>query len=545
VQAGRATTRSGSSYAVGSGQATGLYNSFVRHALRQSPPGYYTVADAGWPLTGGGDDAPGDLRRPGRPRWNHAPVDVTTLLLALLTAAAGLVAGLAVGRGGAARAAAQRDAVAAERDGLRAERAAAEDRARHAEADAAGLAAALDAERAGESRLREAFQALSADALARNNEAFVRLAEARLREATTQATTSASGDLAKRQQAIEGLVGPLRETLGKVEAQIREVERGRAGAYAGLVEQVTAMRQTSEQLRLETSQLVSALRAPQVRGRWGEMQLRRVVEAAGMLQHVDFSEQETSSTADGVLRPDMVVRLAGGKHVVVDSKVAFGAFLEASEARDEPTRQARLKAHARHLRAHVDSLGAKAYWERFDPTPEFVVCFVPADVFLDAALQQEPTLLEHAFERNVVIATPSTLVAMLRTVGYAWRQEALARNAREVHDLAREFYTRLATMGSHVDAVGTALNSAVSRYNRAVSSLESRVLVSARKLKELRVTDAEMPAPRQVEAAARAVQAEVLVSGDTIVPLSGKAGGRHATASGQGDLLGGREASGG
>ena len=175
-----------------------------------------------------------------------------------------------------------------------------------------------------------------------------------------------------------------------------------------------------------------------------------------MLEHCDFTEQPTSTTEDGVLlRPDLVVHLAGGKNVVVDSKVAFTGFLEASEARDEATREARLKAHARHLRTHVDQLAAKAYWERFDPSPEFVVCFVPADVFLDAALQQEPALLEHAFERNVVIATPSTLVAMLRTVGYAWRQEALARNAREVHELAREFYTRLATMGGHVDAVGT------------------------------------------------------------------------------------------
>ena len=239
----------------------------------------------------------------------------------------------------------------------------------------------------------------------------------------------------------------------------------------------------------------------------------------------------------------MVVRLAGGKNVVVDAKVAFGAFLEASEARDEATRLARLRAHARHLRGHIDSLAAKAYWERFDPTPEFVVCFVPADVFLDAALQQEPALLEHAFARNVVIATPSTLVALLRTVGYAWRQEALARNALQVHELAREFYTRLATMGSHVDAVGTALNTAVTKYNKAVSSLESRVLVSARKLKELRVTDSELPGPRQVESLARAVQAEVLVSGDTIVPLSGKT--KSSTAAGQGDLLGGREASSG
>jgi DNA recombination protein RmuC len=461
-------------------------------------------------------------------------VDVATVLLALLTAVVGLVAGLALGRGGAAKATAERDVLREQRDGLRADRAAMEDRARRAEAEAAATAAALDAERAGEVRLRDAFAALSGEALARNNEAFVRLAEARLSEATTRA----GGDLDKRQQAIEGMVAPLRETLGKVEAQIREVERGREGAYASLLQQVATMRQTSEQLRMETAQLVTALRAPQVRGRWGELQLRRVVESAGMLEHCDFTEQPTSTTADGVLRPDLVVHLAGGKNVVIDSKVAFSGFLEASEARDEATREARLKAHARHLRTHVDQLAAKAYWERFSPTPEFVVCFVPADVFLDAALQQEPGLLEHAFERNVVIATPSTLMAMLRTVGYAWRQEALARNAQAVHELARDFYTRLATMGSHIDAVGTSLNSAVNRYNKAVSSLESRVLVSARKLRELKVTDAELLTPRQVESAARSLEKEVLVSGDTIVPL----GSRPRPT--QGDLLGGREASG-
>lgn len=461
-------------------------------------------------------------------------VDVATVLLALLTAVVGLVAGFALGRGGAARATAERDVLREQQDGLRADRAAMEDRARRAEAEAAATAAALDAERAGEVRLREAFAALSGEALARNNEAFVRLAEARLKEAST----AAGGDLERRQQAIEGLVAPLRETLGKVEAQIREVERGREGAYASLLQQVATMRQTSEQLRTETAQLVTALRAPQIRGRWGELQLRRVVESAGMLEHCDFTEQPTSTTDDGMLRPDLVVHLAGGKNVVIDSKVAFSGFLEASEARDEATRTARLKAHARHLRTHVDQLAAKAYWERFSPTPEFVVCFVPADVFLDAALQQEPGLLEHAFERNVVIATPSTLMAMLRTVGYAWRQEALARNAQAVHELARDFYTRLATMGSHIDAVGTSLNSAVNRYNKAVSSLESRVLVSARKLRELKVTDAELLTPRQVESAARSLEKEVLVSGDTIVPL----GSRPRPT--QGDLLGGREASG-
>ena len=462
-------------------------------------------------------------------------VDVTTLLLALLTLAAGLVVGLVVGRSSGIRAVAERDALRAERDGLQRDRLRLEDRARFAEAEAAASAAALDAERAGEARLREAFAALSGEALARNNEAFVRMAEARLAEAGVKA----GGDLAQRQQAIEGMVTPLRDALGKVEAQLQEVERGRVGAYAGLLEQVATMRQTSEQLRTETAQLVTALRAPQIRGRWGELQLRRVVESAGMLEHCDFTEQATSTSPDGVVqRPDLVVHLAGGKNVVVDSKVAFSGFLEASEARDEATRTARLKAHARHLRTHVDQLAAKAYWERFDPTPEFVVCFVPADVFLDAALQQEPGLLEHAFERNVVIATPSTLVAMLRTIGYTWRQEALAKNAKAVHELAREFYTRLATMGSHIDAVGTSLNSAVNRYNKAVSSLESRVLVSARKLRELRVTDDDLPAPRQVESAARSLEKEVLVSGDTIVPL----GARSRPT--QGDLLGGREASG-
>lgn len=466
-------------------------------------------------------------------RCDDSGVDVTALLLALLTAVVGLVAGLALGRGAGVRAATERDGLREQLGGLRAERDRLEDRSRYAEAEAAASAAALDAERVGESRLRETFAALSGEALARNNEAFVQLAEARLREATA----AAGGDLDKRQQAIESLVAPLRDTLGKVETQIRDVERGREGAYASLLQQVATMRQTSEQLRTETAQLVTALRAPQIRGRWGELQLRRVVESAGMLEHCDFTEQATSTSEDGVvLRPDLVVHLAGGKNVVVDSKVAFSGFLEASEARDEATREARLKAHARHLRTHVDQLAAKAYWERFEPTPEFVVCFVPADVFLDAALQQEPGLLEHAFERNVVIATPSTLVALLRTVGYAWRQEALARNAHAVHELARDFYTRLATMGSHIDAVGTSLNSAVNRYNKAVSSLESRVLVSARKLRELRVTDADLPAPRQVESAARSLEKEVLVSGDRIVPLTARPT--------QGDLLGGREASG-
>jgi DNA recombination protein RmuC len=373
----------------------------------------------------------------------------------------------------------------------------------------AHVGALLDAERAAaaerervqhaaQTQLREAFGALSAEALRRNNESFLQLAERRLQEDSRAAT----GELAQRQQAIEGLVAPLKDSLEKVQSQLQNVERDRASSYAALREQVGSMHATSEQLRLETASLVTALRAPQVRGRWGELQLERTLEAAGLAEHVDYVTQPTSSTDEGRLRPDVVIKLVGGKNVVVDSKVAFSAYLEASEAKDEAERARRLKAHARHMREHIDALGAKAYWERFSPTPEFVVCFVPADAFLDAALREEPTLLERAHERNVVVATPSTLIALLRTVAYTWRQEALAENAAEVHRLGREIFQRLATMGGHIDKLGRSLNTAVGDYNRTVSSLESRVLVSARRMSELHVVAAgeQIPAPAQITA---------------------------------------------
>jgi len=414
-----------------------------------------------------------------------------------------------------------------------------------AAAEIATLRSAVDHERVGAAEqaaaqerataaLRDAFSALSADALQRNSEQFVRLAGATLR----QVGTEASGDLARRQQAIESLVSPLRETLGKVESQLHSVERERAAAFAELKNQVGTMSQTSEQLRAETAHLVNALRAPQVRGRWGEMQLRRVVEAAGMVAHCDFVEQETSSTEDGVLRPDLVVKLAGGKNVVVDAKVPFAGYLEAMEARDDTTRADRLAAHARHLREHVERLAAKSYWERFSPSPEFVVLFVPADAFLTAALEQEPALLEHAFARQVVIATPATLIALLRTVAYTWRQEALAANAAKVHQLGRELYTRLGTMGGHVTKLGSQLNSAVKSYNATVSSLEGRVLVTARKLHELNVADEPLEQPGQVETVARQPQApELLEPGDAV--LSFRRRGDH-----QPELPDSRQASG-
>jgi DNA recombination protein RmuC len=354
-----------------------------------------------------------------------------------------------------------------------------------ATADTARLQATLDATRASEHRLEQSLRAVSADALEHHAGEFSRL------------------------------VAPLQSTLAKVEQQVAAVERDRVAAYAGLREQVRAAHETSEGLRTETRQLVTALRAPQVRGRWGEHQLRRIVEIAGLLEHCDFTEQATSTTVDGTLRPDLVVTLAGGKHVVVDAKVPFAAYLEAMEARDESTRRDRLTAHARALRAHVDQLGAKEYWKRFDPSPEFVVLFVPADTFLDAALQREPTLLEHAFARDVVLATPSTLMALLRTIAYTWRQEALAQNAAQVHGLGRELHSRLATMGGHLTKVGSALNTAVGAYNSAVGSLEGRVLVTARKFADLHVTTAELSGPGQVETVARQLQAPELVASAT------------------------------
>jgi len=477
-------------------------------------------------------------------------MDVTSVLVALLTLLAGAVAGLALGRGSGRAAAAERDALRRDVEHLRADHATALDRtraelaavqhqartdqatldqrARAAETEAARLGTALEhqqraaAEQLGrleqdEKRLREAFSSLSREALAQTSKEFMTLAETRLK----QAGTVADGELAKRQQAIEGMVGPLRETLTKVETQFQTVERERVGSYRALMEQVGTMRQTSEKLQQETNQLVTALRAPQVRGRWGELQLEQIVRTAGMIEHCDFVTQESVAGEDGPLRPDLVVHLGGKKRVVVDAKVSFIGFLEAMEARDDSARTARLRAHARHMREHVDRLAAKSYWERFEATPEFVVMFVPAEVFLNAALEQDPGLLEHAFEHNVVIATPATLIALLRTVAYTWRQEALAANAQQIHRLGKELHGRLATMGGHVAKLGSQLDKAVKSYNQTVSSLESRVLVSARKLTELQVSDEELITPEQVTEVPRQMQAAELVASasDSLVAL--------------------------
>ena len=387
--------------------------------------------------------------------------------------------------------------------------AAAEQRAQAAQEKGA-LAERAARERAAlvENQLAERFTALSTQALDASTARFLEVAEGRLQAANA----SAAGDLDKRRNAVENLVSPLKETLSRVEAQLRESDAARRSSHAALTEQVTIARESSDQLRAQTQALVTALRRPEARGRWGELQLRRVVELAGMSARCDFDEQVSVTTDDGLQRPDLVVRLAGGKNIVVDSKVSLAAYLEAAEATDEAVRDARLDAHARHLREHVDRLASKAYWTAVSPAPEFAVLFIPGEAFLAPALERDPSLLEHALTRRVHIATPTTLVTMLRTAQYAWQQEALSQNARAVFDLGRELYDRLAGMGKHMDHLGRTLTNVVSTYNKAVGSLESRVLVSARRLNQLGVVDSELEAPRPVEQTTRLLSAPELLA---------------------------------
>jgi len=379
---------------------------------------------------------------------------------------------------------------------------AAEERARMIERGAAERAALV------EDQLAERFQALSAQALDASTARFLEVAEGRLRAANA----TAAGELELRRAAVEHLVEPLRETLARVEEQLRESDAARTRSHAALAEQVNIARHTSEQLRTQTQALVTALRRPEARGRWGELQLRRVVELAGMSARCDFDEQVSVATPDGTLRPDLVVHLAGGKHIVVDSKVSLAAYLEAAEADDDRLRSARMEAHARHLRDHVDRLAGKAYWAALSPSPEFVILFIPGEAFLAPALERDSGLLEYALGRKVHIATPTTLVTMLRTAQYAWQQAALAENARAVFDIGRQLYERISGLGGHVDRLGRALAKAVSTYNQAVGSLESRVLPSARKLSELGVVDGELIAPAAVEETPRALSAPELVA---------------------------------
>jgi DNA recombination protein RmuC len=372
---------------------------------------------------------------------------------------------------------------------------------------------------ASETRLREAFASLSSDALQRNNEAFLQLARASMGEFRQAATA----DLEGRHRALESIVQPLRESLTRVDSKLQEVEKGRVSTQAQLGEQMRALTQAQHMLQSETSRLSRALRSPNVRGQWGELQLRRVLENAGLIEGSHYELKESIQTEDGRLTPDAIVKLPGGKNVVLDAKVPLSAYLEAAETDDETKREAKLRDHARQVKDHVTRLANKSYWAHFQPTPDIVVMFVPGESLLTSALQEDPSLLEYSMTRGVMLASPLTLIALLRAIAYGWQQETVARNAQEISDLGRQLYDRIAKLAEHFDGVGRSLARAVQAYNGAVGTLESRVLVTARRLKDKGVTaPAEFAEPEPIDHTPRPLGAPELVGLFDDEPIEGE-----------------------
>ena len=359
--------------------------------------------------------------------------------------------------------------------------------------------------------LADAFKALSAQALDSTSTTFLKLAKAELGQFQVQAR----GELEAREKAVDALVQPIKESLTKVDGKIEQLERTRLNAYSSLNEQLRSLVETHlPLLRSETANLVKALRQPTVRGRWGELQLKRVVELAGMLEHCDFVEQPTADGEDGRQRPDVIVKLPGGRQIVIDAKVPIAAYLDAHEAVDDGTRAAHLERHAELVRTHATALGRKAYWDTFSPSPDFVIMFLPGEMLYTAALQQDASLIEAVTSEKVVLATPGSLIALLRTIALGWREQALALNAQEVAQLGRQLYERVGTLAAHWSDVGDKLEKAVGSYNKSVGALEGRVLVTARKFVDLQAAspeDGELEAPQPVEIVPRALQAPELM----------------------------------
>jgi DNA recombination protein RmuC len=387
---------------------------------------------------------------------------------------------------------------------------------------AARLGAELEKERAvqqerlktyeaAEARFRETFRSLSAEALRESNEQFLALAEVRLRETRTET----AADIEARKKAIEDLLVPMQATLERVDSEIKDAERRRVHEGATLLQRVASLDATGRELQSETRRLVDALKRPGVRGRWGELQLRRVVELAGMVEYCDFDEQQTIVGAERRVRPDVIVNLPGGKHVVVDAKVPLDAYLKALDAPDEGARQALLADHARQVRTHLMQLGAKSYFEEVSSSPEFVVMFLPGEMFFSAALEQDPSLIEFGVDRKVIPASPTTLIALLRAVAYGWQQEAMEENARRISELGRNLYESIRTLAERFDTLGSRLKSTLDAYNQAVGSLEGNVLIKARKFKELQATNGaeDIKALEAVDRIPRLLQAPELTDG--------------------------------